>query len=65
MSTALHGAVVMNSPRILNKLLAQEGILFNEVDKYQRTPLDYAISRGAKECAEILENAGAKSGKSK
>jgi ankyrin repeat protein len=49
MHTPMHFAIEMNSPRILSKLLAQEGILLNQLNKDGLTPLDYANHIGATE----------------
>ena len=58
-STALHYAVLNNSPAILAQLVSDDRVDTSLKDKYYGTPLKVAIRHEYAECAKILREHGA------
>ena len=58
-STALHMAVLSNSPAILAQLVSDDRVDTSLKDKWNRTPLKVAIVNEHDECEQILREHGA------
>jgi len=57
--TALHSAVINNSPAMVAQLVSDDRVDTSLKDKYNDTPLKFAIRLGSAECAKILREHGA------